>query len=295
MRCVRHIITHNFPFDINHCWEDENKFAVRLLTKINPDLVTSKTEVFDMSVLETTEKVSDQHMRLNESHVGERVFKKGENFYHLDAEYVFDYRKAQWQKVWTTNANFMFAISLWGERVLRVFEKRSCTYFLKWRSNWYNETYGNVIPCQLYVWQPSDNIKVISKSLVSKPNGLITNVDLSNSYVQSPEMINDDMTSSQRLEIGFRMTGPETVKPDGIAEFKVVAHDWFNNHIDINYDNFVIDAVDGYAPHRRFEMVNGVGTFKVIALGLKDGEQMRVKFGTKLQTGVRQCIVSVRD
>ncbi len=295
-RVVRTIFSDGFPFDISFFWQSDDKFVVRLLNEAPDSRVSEDADVFKFSRLETTDVLSTPFASQNLKNTIKTVYQheNGKNYY-IVAEQILDTTKRQWGKVWQPNANFIFHISMWGDKVLRVDEKRGFTYFTKWRSNWFADNEGWVVPAQIYLWQPSDTISVMSKSLVAKPNGLITNVPLTNVINVTPESIHDDETASQRLEIGHWLTGPETVEPDGVATFTVRTHDWYQNPVSINYDNYVVEPVDGYAPHRRFSVKDGIGTFDVIALGLKDGEEMRVKFGTRNQTGIRECVVKVKS
>lgn len=54
-----------------------------------------------------------------------------------------------------------------------------------------------------------------------------------------------------------------------------------------------IECVDGYAPHQRVDIVNGKGSFKVTALGLNPGEQMRVKLNDGFFTSKAEHIFEV--
>ena len=90
------------------------------------------------------------------------------------------------------------------------------------------------------------------------------------------------------------MTGPETMEPDGTAEFSVQATDYYGDPIIVNYGGFELEAVDGYVPHRRLRLVDGVGKFKAIALGLQSGETMRIKLNMKYRTGLAQWVVKVK-
>ena len=58
-------------------------------------------------------------------------------------------------------------------------------------------------------------------------------------------------------------------------------------------EQYIIDCVDGYAPHKRIQFVNGVGTVKVQALGLESGEQMRVKLNNAFYTSLAEIVLDV--
>jgi hypothetical protein len=55
----------------------------------------------------------------------------------------------------------------------------------------------------------------------------------------------------------------------------------------------VVEPVAGYVPNTRVAINNGVGSFKVMPLGLEPGEAIRVKVGTKTLTGMADISIPV--
>ena len=123
-------------------------------------------------------------------------------------------------------------------------------------------------------------------------------------YIETPSFILEDRTEGawENAPANFRamsllpvveLTAPATVAPDGVATITVKLK---RDGAVIPYTgDLVVDAIDGYAPSRRFAVVNGVGTFRVRALGLEAGESMRVKVGTRAVTGIGSTVIAVQQ
>ena len=67
--------------------------------------------------------------------------------------------------------------------------------------------------------------------------------------------------------------------PDGWVDFTLTLKDGKTHAVatDVTWDGYIVEAVDGYAPHKRVAVTNGVGHFRACALGLQAGETMRIK------------------
>ena len=62
---------------------------------------------------------------------------------------------------------------------------------------------------------------------------------------------------------------------------------------DVNYDDYRIEAVDGYVPHTRLTVKKGIGCFRAYALCLNKGETLRVKINKSFQSDLAEAIVPV--
>jgi hypothetical protein len=121
-------------------------------------------------------------------------------------------------------------------------------------------------------------------------------------YIETPSFILEDCTSGEWVNApaGFRamsllptaeLDAPASIAPDGTATITVTLK---RDGVVVPYSGeLVAEAVDGYAPIRRFNVVNGVGTFRVCALGLQVGEVMRIKVGTRVVTGLAAASIAV--
>ena len=62
MRPIRIIPKKDYPFDITFAYQDENRFAVRLLNKIEKDNSNNGLKVHPFSDLNTTRVISSRYM-----------------------------------------------------------------------------------------------------------------------------------------------------------------------------------------------------------------------------------------
>lgn len=89
----------------------------------------------------------------------------------------------------------------------------------------------------------------------------------------------------------FAMTAPATVGQNDYATLSIALQ---RGGAAIAYSGeVVVEPVAGYAPKRRVSIVNGTGTFKVGALGLDVGDEVRVKVGTRTVTGLADASIPV--
>ena len=296
MRPIRIIPWDECPYDYLHLQQDENRFVVRLLTKAGKEYQAPDTKIYPITALDTTKEVASRYLDECVDIGWERQYLYKNQRYYVMAECVFDKREPQWKRTWAPNANIIFSIAMRGDKIFRCHEKGLATTLTKWRTNFYMVDQDLLVPAQLFCRSPSDPVNVVCKSLTAKPNCILGNVDLSEAVVQTPDTVDKDGKSSKFLQLAYQLSAPATVKPDQKFKVTVTALDGYGKPTtDVTYDGFVIEAVDGYVPHRRCTLTNGVGSFDAIALGLEDGEEMRIKFGRKFGTGLGECIVSIKS
>lgn len=121
-------------------------------------------------------------------------------------------------------------------------------------------------------------------------------------YIETPSFILEDCTAGAWVDApsDFRalallptveIAAPAAVAADGTATVTVTLK---RDGEVLDYSGeLVAEAVDGYAPIRRFAVTNGVGSFRVCALGLVAGESMRVKVGTRVVSGLAAATIAV--
>jgi len=85
------------------------------------------------------------------------------------------------------------------------------------------------------------------------------------------------------------------IAPDESVEYLFRVLDGKTGEVatDVTWDGFEIEAVDGYVPHRRLFVVNGLGRFTGYALHLDRGDTMRVKIKRRYQTSVAEATVKI--
>ena len=91
-----------------------------------------------------------------------------------------------------------------------------------------------------------------------------------------------------------KITGPDTLAPEETAEFSLeVTHQDGSVNKDIH--TYLIDCKAGYAPIREVTVNEGTAKFRVTALGLKDGETLRIKVNDKVWTDYAEKILVIRS
>lgn len=147
---------------------------------------------------------------------------------------------------------------------------------------------------QYYPVDPTFKLEDAPMSFVVRSKeDLITNVNLDDVFEQDPEELITNRKASVDLFVHYNIDGPETIPENGTVDLYVRTYDSQFNPVPVNYDNFFIECVDGYAPHQRFAIKDGIGSFRVTALGLKAGEKMRVKIGTRIYSGISEWEMTV--
>ncbi len=80
----------------------------------------------------------------------------------------------------------------------------------------------------------------------------------------------------QLAKPNLKISGPSTIKPGEVARLTVRATNPKGQSLPYPVSIY-LEAVSGYLPHTRLDVVNGQGTFKVMALGLDAGDQGQLR------------------
>lgn len=90
------------------------------------------------------------------------------------------------------------------------------------------------------------------------------------------------------------ISGPDTITPNGTATFQlnVTNHDGSQNTDSHTYH---IECKQGYAPNQEVKVVNGRGSFKIMALGLENGEKLRFKINDQVWTDYAEKELDVQS
>ena len=220
------------------------------------------------------------------------------DIYKVIAEGVFDLSKSVHRYWWTPGSNIMFYCTPQSisNGIVEVCQKGGLTIGTKENSDEWGQRNGQTSLFQLWCRNSSDSLIETAKSITVDSDGkLFTNIDCSNADVVDPEVIHTVEGASKYLNIQCKLEAPETVKPNEMFDVKLTIHADKDQHLATDCSGiFFVEAVDGYCPHTRVEVINGVGKFKACALMLEDGETMRIKVGTKTYTGKDEVIVKVK-
>ncbi|EME69934.1 hypothetical protein H261_11034 [Paramagnetospirillum caucaseum] len=94
---------------------------------------------------------------------------------------------------------------------------------------------------------------------------------------------------------GLKLSGPSGISPEAYALIQVVATNADGSIRDTVSSTVFLEEVNGYLPKRRVDLVNGVGQFRVGALGLVSGDTVRVKAGFRFYTGLADITLPVGE
>ena len=94
---------------------------------------------------------------------------------------------------------------------------------------------------------------------------------------------------------GLKLSGPAGIMPEGYADIQVVATNADDSIRDSVSSTVFLEEVNGYLPKRRVDLVNGMAQFRVGALGLINGDTVRVKAGFRFYTGPGDISLPVQE
>ena len=125
---------------------------------------------------------------------------------------------------------------------------------------------------------------------VSNAKLFTSNVEF-NQTIDLVDSHNDNFWDEHAIKFEFDNGNP-FIEAGGKKELTVRAFYMGIPMADFN-ETYIIDAIDGYAPRKRIEFKNGVGTVTVYALGLETGEQMRIKLNNSFYTSLTEIVLDV--
>lgn len=180
-------------------------------------------------------------------------------------------------------------------RGARVDAKGTLSYFTKCSTADLIRTMGGFWYFDIWVRDQNAPLTECARSITTATGSyLIKNFDELGEQWTAEEVMKGGQ--SKWLNLAYSLTSKTgSVTPWGGVEFEFQVLDGKTRELatDVTWDGFVIEAVDGYVPHKRLSVVNGVGRFKGMALGLVPGESMRVKINRRYQTSIAECTVPV--
>ena len=92
---------------------------------------------------------------------------------------------------------------------------------------------------------------------------------------------------------GLKLSGPAGINPEGYADIQVAATNADGSIRDSVSSTVFLEEVNGYLPKRRVDLVDGMAQFKVGALGLINGDTVRIKAGFRFYTGLGDITLPV--
>lgn len=284
----RHVIASNLPFQYYSLAVDETRAVFRLL---NPKEFFSPKEdaqIYSAELLSTTQKLASE-VAVNDA---DKIFEVNGEELCIVAEVVIDKTDPFFSRMWVPGAHF---VTWFDGYKFRVQIKGALTYFDCRNTAQYIRYNGGLWLFDLWVRNPQDPVTACSRSITTTEDAtVITNVeDLGEVWTAENVMTG---ATSKWLNLAYDLTpSSETVAPDGWIDFTLKLKDGKTGELadDVTWDGYIVEAVDGYAPHKRVPIVNGVGHFRACALGLQAGETMRVKINHRFYTSRAEATVQV--
>lgn len=293
----RHIVSDSFAFDCVNYAADDSKVAMRILLPITTleseaqeRLAKSESSLFQL--LYTTTQLA--HSRESESIKDIKYVFDIDGVRHFVAmEAIMDVTDRMYVRFWQPMGNIICAVNL-KEGHLRFEDSSRYTTTTFFKTNEYAWHQELVTIGQIFCRDATDKPKNCAMSFVSKPNGkIITKIEYDEPT--TADYVNNVHHSSRYLNIVPVLTAPATCKPNELVTINVQFYQGGteNKIKGVNWEGLVVEAVDGYTPHKRCKIVDGKGSFKARALDLLPGEEMRIKVGTKTFSAKGQCIIKV--
>lgn len=293
MGYLRHVICQNeIPFVMNIVINDDS-IAFRLLSEINESVnVATDAVQFGVEKLLTTEQLSFNPAAFN---INDKTFLVDGKEYAIYSELVFNRDDATYNRLLVPGAHFCFWLDLSRHPRLCLDVRGTMTYFNQRNTAELIKAKGGLWLFDFWIRNPEDSFKLCNRSITtSATTKLITNIeDLGEEWAAEDVMTG---TTSKWLNLAYELMPDKTeVEPEGWVTFTLKVLDGKTKELatDVTYDGYIIEAVDGYAPHKRVSVNSGVGTFKVKALGLEDGDKMRVKINQRFYTSRVESTVDV--
>lgn len=291
MAYLRHINAKSLPFPAISVAADETRAVLRILAEKDYQggfFVANGAKAGNPEDLKTTKKLASPF-------TGERNawYTVDGKDYVIIAEGILDKTSTLYSRDWVPGAHWSFQFVPW--RGLFIDVRPELSYFSKRNTADYVKYSGGLWLFDLWVIDHTAPVTECNRSVTTAPDTVvITNLDdLGEDWDAETVM---EGGASKWLNLAYELTpSSETVEPDGWVEYTLKVLDGKTGELNpaITWGGWIADPVDGYCPHRRISVVNGVGTFRVQALGLQSGEEMRVKVNHRFFTGRAEHTVKV--
>jgi len=147
------------------------------------------------------------------------------------------------------------------------------------------------INCALQIYAPfaAGDFGVCSFSLTLNPDyGFIGNLD-PGAETTYEEVLKGAGQAFPKL--GF--TGPDSVPANGSVSLSLAVTDWAGNPVNDAAPEVFLESTGGYLPLQRAVPVAGAAEVRVMALGLKAGESIRIKAGFRHVSGLAEHTLAV--
>lgn len=287
MGYFRHIIAKALPYKFFAFAVDETRAVFRILDSAENFIVADDAVDLDGERLTTTAALGSRYSGETKN----KVFTVGEERLCIVAEIVIDKTVKEFRRLWVPGAHFV----TWFDGTYHATVRGTTTYFDLRNTAELCRDKGGYWLFDLWVRNPDAPLTECARSITTTADSVIlTNVEDLGEIWSAEEVMKGG--ASEWLNLAYELTpSSETVEPEGWVTFTLRVLDGKTHELanDVTWDGFIAEAVDGYCPHRRVSVVNGVGTFRVKAMDLLDGESLRVKINHRFFSGRVEAKVNV--
>lgn len=289
MQHLRHVMAQSIPYPVLSVAVDETRAVLRVLEKASNFGDPSVFKEGAIDDLKTTKTLASPFFTDRDTF----YTIKGEQ-YCIRAEGILDKESPLYSRNWVPGAHFSFHLDPRGGFFVDV--RPELSYFSKRNTADYVKYAGGLWLLDVWVIDPTAPVSECNRSITTASDTiLVTDIEeLGEEWAAEDVMIGGQ---SRWLNIAYELVpDSETVAPDGWVNYTLNLRDGKTNELltNVSWDGYIVEAVDGYAPRRRVEIKNGVGTFRQQALGLQSGETMRVKINHRFYTGRTEHTVTVK-
>lgn len=290
MGYYRHIEAPYLPVDAISLALDKDRAVLRFLVRLDADDCEKQRKQGLIEDLRGTRKLAAPYVPLT---VTDTEYAIDGQRYVIFSEGVLDRRTEEFARLWVPGTHFEFHFD--PARGMKI-DPRGALYGSSRRNTAELVRYmGGIWVFGLWVRTPEIPVDQCCRSVTTAPGTLfITNLkDLGESQPADYVM---EGGRSKWLTLAYRITpDAETVAPDAVMNYTLEVLDGKTGKVatDVSWDGWRLEAVDGYAPRHRISVKNGVGRFRVQAMGLLSGETLRVKVAGRFDPSLAECTVKV--
>lgn len=173
-------------------------------------------------------------------------------------------------------------------------DKYSDSFISKVNHNTWNKKIKVTGAATLMKWivLPDTNLET-APCFMSNDVNVITNINFDKAWEYIPGEDKPIIDAWKDYYIPkVHITGPSEIKENSTESFEIsVTHHEDEPCLDSH--TYYVECMQGYAPNREIKVVDGRGTFKIMALGLNPGETLRFKINDRVWSDKAEKVLNV--
>lgn len=298
LRPRRRIVSNDFPYKVTNYSADKTRLVMRVLEPVSTLDEAERKRVLalpsnSIELLHSTLELATPNSAVNCRKVNFSFDIDGERYF-IFLEGAFDKETSPIRTSFEPMGNIQFCVRR-TEGIVRILDAQKESFISRFASAYQAQSQGYMTLGQVFCRDKRDFVNECAMSFATHPHGKIITKLRIDEEKTSADYVNGHLGASRYLNIIPRMTAPDHCKPNELITINVQFYQGnTENKINgVNWDGLIVEAVDGYVPHRRVKIRDGKGSFKVRALDLEDGDIMRIKLNTKWYTSKDECQIKI--